>query len=32
MHTPNSNAPSYEETKQTFLTEAPGSLGIRLDI
>ncbi len=32
MHTPNSNAPSYEETKHIFLTEAPGSLGIRLDI
>lgn len=31
-HTPNSNAHSYEETKQTFLTESPGSLGISLDI
>lgn len=31
-YTPNSHANSYDETKQTFLTEVPGSSGIRADI
>lgn len=31
-HTADSHANSYDETEQTFLTEVPGSLGIREQI